>query len=276
MTYDYKKTAERLKALRTERGISHERMSDAIKKQYGVNMSKQTLINYENAEEFSTKAGAAKGMSAERMATLADYFGVSADYLLGISDSPSIRENMRIAQKTLGISATSAENISKVTREKRYPSMKLNAQRLGAALDLLLSSGALKEISQSLYHLLDASEEMRKIEQWTVEDLREQDQDYAEKEIEDTFSFYFLARLDSTESIQALMNGDTEHFVSAQDASGICERAYARCGEANALNAQETERAAEAHEAAYLQQSKEVGELGFCTFENDEKRAGIL
>ena len=90
MTYDYKKTAERLKALRTERGISHERMSDAIKKQYGVNMSKQTLINYENAEEFSTKAGAAKGMSAERMATLADYFGVSADYLLGISDSPSM------------------------------------------------------------------------------------------------------------------------------------------------------------------------------------------
>lgn len=74
-------------------------MSDAIKKQYGVNMSKQTLINYENAEEFSTKAGAAKGMSAERMATLADYFGVSADYLLGISDSPSIRENMRIAQR---------------------------------------------------------------------------------------------------------------------------------------------------------------------------------
>lgn len=42
------------------------------------------------------------------------------------------------------------------------------------------------------------------------------------------------------------------------------------------LNAQETERAAEAHEAAYLQQLKEVGELGFCTFENDEKRAGIL
>ena len=236
MTYDYKKTAERLKALRTERGISHERMSDAIEKQYGVNMSKQTLINYENAEEFRTKAGAAKGMSAERLATLADYFGVS----------------MRIAQKTLGISATSAENISKVAREKRYPSMKLNTQRLGAALDLLLSSGALKEISQSLYHLLDASEEMRKIEQWTVEDLRGQDLDYAEKEIEDTFSDYRLARLDLTEGIQALMNGDTEHFVSAQDASGIWERAYARCGEASALNAQETERAAEAHEAAYL------------------------
>ena len=276
MTYDYKKTAERLKALRTERGISHERMSDAIEKQYGVNMSKQTLINYENAEEFRTKAGAAKGMSAERLATLADYFGVSADYLLGISDSPSIRENMRIAQKTLGISATSAENISKVTREKRYPSMKLNAQRLGAALDLLLSSGALKEIAQSLYNLLDASEEMRRIGQWTVEDLQEQDLDSAEKDIEDAFSDYRLARLDLTESIQALMNGDTEHFVSAQDASGICERAYARCGEASALNAQETERAAEAHEAAYLQQLKEVGELGFCTFENDEKRAGIL
>ena len=147
--------------------------------------------------------------------------------------------------------------------------MKLNAQRLGAALDLLLSSGALREISKSLYHLLDASEEMRKIEQWTVEELREQDLDYAEQHIEDAFSDYRLARLDLTESIQALMNGNTERFISAQDASKIYERSYARCEEAKTLNEREHKKAAEAHEAENLRQLKEVEELGFCTVEND-------
>lgn len=225
-----------------------------------LGLSRQTVGFYANGERLP---------DVTTLKQIAQECNVTTDYLLGLTDSQSVQRDIRVTQETLGISEKSVKNLSKVAREKRYPSMKLNTQRLGAALDLLLSSVALKEIAQSLYHLLDASKEMRRIEQWTVEDLREQDLDYAEKKIEDAFSDYRLARLDLTESIQSLMNGDTEHFVSAQDASGICERAYARCGEASALNAQETERAAEAHEAASLQQLKEVEELGFCTFEND-------
>lgn len=244
--------AERFLSLRGEQ--TQERFAELI------GISRPTVGFYEAGDRVP---------DIKNLRKIAECCNVSADWLLGITDNRSIQKDIRIAQETLGISATSAENISKVAREKRYPSTTLNTQHLGAALDLLLSSGALREISKSLYHLLDASEEMWKIEQWTVEELREQDLDYAEQHIEDAFSDYRLARLDLTESIQALMNGNTERFISAQDASKIYERSYARCEEAKTLNEREHKKAAEAHEAENLRQLKEVEELGFCTVEND-------
>ena len=239
MAYDCKRTAERLKDLRKQKGISHDKLSMAIKEQYDVNVSKGTLINYENSEDFGVKAGSAKGMSAERLAVLADFYGVSTDYLLGISDSPSIRESIRIAQKTLGISADSAENLAKVAKAKRYPAAKLNPRRLGAALDLLLSSSALERIAESLYHLWAASENMRALEQWSVEELKKPAAYNADMDCDAAFADYRLARLDITESIQALMDGDTTHFLSAQDAKALADSFYARLEEAERLQALE-------------------------------------
>lgn len=95
MDFNYKKTAERLKALRREKKLSHEKLSAELKDRYGISISRASLIDYENTNTQSAKAGAAGKMSADRIAALADFYGVSTDYLLGRSDILSPDESLK-------------------------------------------------------------------------------------------------------------------------------------------------------------------------------------
>ena len=95
MNFDYKKTAERLKMLRREKKLSHEKLSSVLKVQYGISLSRASLIDYENTDVQSVKAGAAGKMSVDRIAALADFYGVSTDYLLGRSDIRSRDESAK-------------------------------------------------------------------------------------------------------------------------------------------------------------------------------------
>lgn len=78
--------AERLKQLRTERGLSHEKLRDELQKNYGASIDKSSLINYEIAQPNHSKAYANQGMQVRNLRILAQFYGVSADWLLGISD----------------------------------------------------------------------------------------------------------------------------------------------------------------------------------------------
>ena len=84
MKFDCKKTSIRLKRLRESKKLSHDKLSDEIEDRYGVHIDKKTLINYEKAETLSSKPDAVKGMNITRLTALADYYGVSTDYLLGV------------------------------------------------------------------------------------------------------------------------------------------------------------------------------------------------
>jgi len=64
--------AERLLALRIEKGISQGELGDA------VDLSRGSISYYENALRVA---------DAEAIANIARYFDVSADYLLGLSDA---------------------------------------------------------------------------------------------------------------------------------------------------------------------------------------------
>ncbi|WP_228407541.1 helix-turn-helix domain-containing protein, partial [Lactococcus insecticola] len=65
------KTAERLGALRKEKGLTLQQMSNKI----GINVS--TISNYENGYSIP---------KIDRLKKLADFFGVSESYILGLSD----------------------------------------------------------------------------------------------------------------------------------------------------------------------------------------------
>lgn len=67
--------AERVRELRTEAGVSQQKVADAI------GISKVGYQNYEYAR---------KSPSFETLPKLADFFGVSADYLLGRTDEPRL------------------------------------------------------------------------------------------------------------------------------------------------------------------------------------------
>ena len=75
----------RLKYLRTERGENLEKVAEYL------NVSIQTISNYENEK---------RDMTPDTIIKLAEYFGVSTDYLLGKSD---IRNPEKAQEDPLGL-----------------------------------------------------------------------------------------------------------------------------------------------------------------------------
>lgn len=211
-------------------------------------VSQQELADYLDLKARQSVSAYCDGSgqpSWENIVKIATYFGVSTDWLLGITDIETIKQDIRSAQKTLGLSDRAVENLAKVAKAKRYPAARFDSHRFGAALNLLLSSRALESIAESLYHLWDASENMRALEQWSVEKLKKQEAYIAEQDCGAAFDYYRLARLDITESIQALMDRDAAHFLSAQDAKALADSFYARLEEAKRLQDLEDAAAAE-------------------------------
>ena len=95
--------AERLKQLRESRGLSHERLSSALSAQYGINISSDSLMNYEVASEFHSKKYKNLGMRVEYLRYFADFYNVSTDYLLGLTDTQSTNEDVQQVCRITGL-----------------------------------------------------------------------------------------------------------------------------------------------------------------------------
>lgn len=95
--------AKRLKMLRESKGLSHEKLRDAIIEQYGVTISRDSLMNYEVTDAAHSKAYKNQGMNVKYLQCLSSFYGVSTDYLLGISDTQSPNPNVTEAMKYTGL-----------------------------------------------------------------------------------------------------------------------------------------------------------------------------
>lgn len=82
--------AKRLKDLREKEYISHEKLSKYLYKYYDIKISTDSLMNYEVTDENHSKAFKNLGMRAEYLRYLADYFGVSTDYILGRTEDSNV------------------------------------------------------------------------------------------------------------------------------------------------------------------------------------------
>lgn len=87
--------ASRLKELRGRKGLSFDRLSKELKEKYGISISSDSLMNYEVIEPNHSKSKKNLGMRIEYLRCLADFYGVSSDYLLGISDIQSPNLNIQ-------------------------------------------------------------------------------------------------------------------------------------------------------------------------------------
>ena len=88
----------RLKELRTEMGLSHEKLAAKLEEQMGVRISRDSLMNYEG------KPDKCPGMRIEYILALSALYGVSTDYILGIADHKSISEDAQTATNYVGLS----------------------------------------------------------------------------------------------------------------------------------------------------------------------------
>lgn len=95
--------AWRLKTLREEKGLSHDSLSAALSAA-GVPISRDSLIKYE--QETAPK------MAADKLLEIANFYGVSTDYLLFNSKVATTDATTRAICETTGLSEKAAENIS--------------------------------------------------------------------------------------------------------------------------------------------------------------------
>lgn len=95
--------ADRLKKLRESKGLSHERLSSALSVQYGISISSDSLMNYEVSGEFHSKKYKNLGMRVEYLRYFSDFYNVSTDYLLGLTDTQSTNVDVRAASQVTGL-----------------------------------------------------------------------------------------------------------------------------------------------------------------------------
>lgn len=112
-------TRERLQKLRQENQLSQPA---AIKRfndnESGCSLSVDTLKKYE-----SKKNTAIAGMSAETLARFAEMYGVSADYLLGLSDVQSASADVKATMQLTGLNEKAIQTIAneeKTEEEQEY------------------------------------------------------------------------------------------------------------------------------------------------------------
>lgn len=79
-------TKERLEDLRKEKKLSFEQLSKRLAER-GVNISHTNLKNYEINDPVHPLYGRTRSMSIEYLVAFADFYDVSVDYLLGLSNS---------------------------------------------------------------------------------------------------------------------------------------------------------------------------------------------
>lgn len=114
--------AKRLKELRIGKGqegkpgLSHSKLGEELSKKYGDGetpiISKDSLQNYEVSDPIHSKAYTNNGMKVEYLRFFADFYGVSADYLLGFSDVPTVNETLRDIHEHTGLSVDAIAALS--------------------------------------------------------------------------------------------------------------------------------------------------------------------
>ena len=142
--------AKRIRDQRKQKGLSHVSLSAELKKRYNVDISKDSLINYEVQEELHSKAYSNEGMNIAYLRCLADFYGVSTDYLLGLSDHPTKKTEEATAEE-LGLSATAVTNLQQNLCYDDYSADVLNA---------ILESTEFLGLVSSIAEAIDACKEL--------------------------------------------------------------------------------------------------------------------
>lgn len=95
--------------------------------------------------------------SWENIAKIAEYFSVSTDWLLGVTNIESVERNIQVAAATLGISGKAAENLARISTETEDDNIFISLKKSAAhdALNRILESEDVLWVAEATDHLLD-------------------------------------------------------------------------------------------------------------------------
>lgn len=133
--------AQRLAALRKDKGLSHEKLGEELYNRYkGCNdaipdgkkrtrkkdsgatrlISKDSLINYEVSDNDHSRAYTNLGMSVEYLCYLADFYGVSTDYLLGRTDVKTAEKGVEAVCESTKLSENASATLCRLSKKGAY------------------------------------------------------------------------------------------------------------------------------------------------------------
>ena len=146
-------TKERLEDLRKEKKLSFEQLSKQLAEQ-GVNISHTNLKNYEINDPVHPLYGRTRSMSIEYLVAFADFYDVSVEYLLGLSNSRK-QEYHNISEQ-LGLCDGAIEELIRCKEDSiSEEDTKIYAQQDTAILNDFLTSMefeiVMEKIKQSLF-----------------------------------------------------------------------------------------------------------------------------
>ena len=187
-----KNSAIHLKTQREKKNLSHEALLKRLNDEYGFSISRDSLMNYEKAEEYESKFGSNLKMNCTSLLHLSDFYGVSTDYLLGLTDVEYPSSEIRATCDFTGLSEdavisirnlsegdlhilntfTSAKNGKKILRnfllaERESYFLKKQAEEI----DRALSNLTLKDLRTAIDVLQDLETEIKRIEYELFEDI---------------------------------------------------------------------------------------------------------
>ena len=146
-------TKERLEDLRKEKKLSFEQLSKQLAER-GVNISHTNLKNYEINDPVHPLYGRTRSMSIEYLVAFADFYDVSVEYLLGLSNSRK-QEYHNISEQ-LGLCDGAIEELIRCKEDSNNEEdPKIYAQQDTAILNDFLTSMefeiVMEKIKQSLF-----------------------------------------------------------------------------------------------------------------------------
>lgn len=115
-----KEIAHRLKSLRLsfltedKKPLSRDKLSEMIERKYaedGFKLSRFSIMNYEIDDPDHKDFGSNLGMSAKVICYLSDFFGVSADYIVGRRAEKTPDNSLAGAAAFTGLSETAMDNL---------------------------------------------------------------------------------------------------------------------------------------------------------------------
>lgn len=115
--------ASRLKSLREQHKLSCKELKDELFKQFGISISRDSLMSYEIQTEHHSKIKDGKypnlNMGVEYLNALAQFYWVSADYLLGFTDIPNTDTNVQSVHKLTGLSVSALCKLAEMNIDHR-------------------------------------------------------------------------------------------------------------------------------------------------------------
>lgn len=127
------KTAQRLRELREEKGYSHSALAEEFNKRYKgltytdrdgkrceIKLSESALKSFEVGDKPHSKRLAGDGMGIRYLRCLADFYGVSADYLLGITEIKSPSPDLRAICEYTGLSEAAVGTLRYLNESSKH------------------------------------------------------------------------------------------------------------------------------------------------------------